>query len=572
MIQNPEKFEVNVTNFLLEVKGLSVYLMQEAGEKQILDRVSFQIKRGKFTALMGRSGIGKTILLKAILGFLKPPKWRLEGDIIFRKKSLDGDEIGFGQKYILKDGEYNDKVISQLRGKNIATIFQGPDSHLHPYLKVKWQLEEAINQQRTLRKTSAKVNSRLSDVKINPKESRKYPHQFSQGQRQRILMAMALGHPDLIIADEPTSALDEIVKKQIVALLTELRVKKKIDSLFFITHDFRWAKTLLEDEDEIIILDVKETGKVSVVESVKLKDINSPWMIFDDMPLWLPRNPHPLLTDQDFNWLKRQRAPGITSERLILRIKDLEQSYRQGLLGKTTTILQGINLELKEGECLGIVGQSGCGKTTLVKSIARLLPNTLGAICYYIYSKENTRKEFDLIKLQPDGSKPDSPLMRKLRTHIQVIFQDCASIFNPRMTIYELFSETLFKILGIYDPYRRNVIIKQSLMQLGICRNEVEIKDIVHKYPEEFSGGEKQRLAIARVFLLNPRLIIADEPFADQDKITKEEIVKMIEKMRQARGTSFILFSHDLSLVKHVCDRVAVIENGRITKIYSRKS
>lgn len=590
MSLDSHKFKEDFTPPLLKVKGLSVYIRQEEREKQILDRVSFQIKRGRFTALMGRSGIGKTLALKAILGILRPPQWKISGDIIFFKKKLvcpifekkwtyleedsrlninEPDyEKKYEKKYILKDGKYRNDIISELRGKNIFAILQGPDSHLHPSLTIRWQIAEMVKLSRSEQNTTEEVKRRLQNVKINPTESGKYPHQFAQGQRQRIMMAMALGNPDLIIADEPTSALDIGVKKKIIGLLKNLRDERKIKSFMLITHDLKVIEELLEQDDDIIVMDEKETGGVNIVDSIKFKDISSPWVIIDDIPIFLPREPHPLLSYQDFKWLKKAVDTESTLEkRLILRIMGLKQSYRKGIFGRTNVVLRGIDLEVKEGEFLGIIGESGCGKTTLVKSLVRLLPNTKGRVYYYKYQAKDNRQEFDLIQLQPNGSKPDTLVMRKLRRDIQVIFQDSASIFNPNMTLREILSETLTEILRIKDPNRKLIEMRESLLQLGICRDKREAEEILSKYSGELSGGERQRLAIARVFLLNPRLIIADEPFADQDKVTKEEILRMMIQMRKINGTTFVIISHDLNFMKEVCDRIAILKEGRVDKV-----
>lgn len=367
------------------------------------------------------------------------------------------------------------------------------------------------------------------------------------------MIAMALGHPDLIIADEPTSALDIQVKKKIINLLKELREEKKIKSLLLITHDLEIVEKLFDEDDDILVMDEKETGGIGVVESIELKKITSPGR---------RRKLHPLLTQQDFNWLREEIVLQKEQRKNpILHIRGLKQSYRQGILGRTKMVLKDIRFDVRKGEFLGIVGESGCGKTTLVKSIARLLPSTQGEI-YYI-----NLEKCDLIKLQPDGSKPDTPEMKSIRSEIQVIFQDSASIFNPKMTLRELLSETLLEIQEIEEPNERLIRMREALLQLGICKDEREVEEILSKYPGELSGGEKQRLAIARVFLLTPKLIIADEPFADQDKITKGEILKIMDRMRSINGTTFIILSHDLSLMADVCDRLAVMKEGRINRV-----
>jgi peptide/nickel transport system ATP-binding protein len=584
------EFQRESDDFLLEVRGLSIYLSDGERERPLLDDVSFQVKRGKFTALMGRSGVGKTLTLKAILGFLRPPQWRLEGDIVFRSgdrlsstpgrnqtgsvapASFPASEPKFCEKNILRNGEYVDDVILELRGKSIAAVFQGPDSHLHPSLTVGWQIGESIDPTRPWRETRETVEKRLREVKMFPEHSRRYPHQLSQGQRQRVLIAMALSHPELVIADEPTSALDDELKREIVGLLRCLRTDKKIESLLLITHDLEMVKELLRGDDQLIVMGSREGGSATIVERVELKHVDSPWCTVDGISLYgCLRGSDHILRRRDFQWLTTGRTLG-KEQRMtpILRIEGLQQGYRQGLFAKTVMILQGVHLVVKEAEFLGVTGRSGCGKTTLVKCIARLMSGTRGKIYYYLDSEKRGQPCVELIKLQPDGTLPDAPEMRQLRKEIQVVFQDSASIFNPRMTIRELLGETLFEVAGMEDPSKRLETMAKSLLQLGICRNEREIDETLSKFPGELSGGERQRLALARVSLLRPRLVIADEPFADQDDVTREQLVNMMDYMRRQHRTTFIIVSHERRMIDNVCDRVVVLDGGKVVSVHER--
>lgn len=570
---DPDVFEKGLDSNLLEVKGFKAYLRQAGTERLFLDIEELRIKRGKFTALMGRSGIGKSLTIRAILGLLPEDTWRVEGEIIFYRKRLlcpilneicvhleeersdiDDDNVTFEREHILDKNGYNKQVLSELRGRNILTTFQGPDSHLHPSMRIGWQIGETIEPQRPWRRAE-EVKKRLEEVELNPDDIGKYPHQFSQGQRQRIMTAMTLGKPDLMIADEPTTALDIAIQRKIIDLLKGLRSNGQINSMLLITHDLKVVEALLHDDDKILVMDRNpETDTISIVISTDLNEVKS----------GRAASRHSLLSHQDFSWFdKYRRSEDIAGKEPILYTKNLTQVYRYGLLGKSKTVLQNISLTVREGELYGIVGESGCGKTTLAKSIARLLKNTQGEVNFRTSDQEIR----DLVDIQPNGLKPDTDRMKKIRKELQVIFQDSASIFNPNLTLRELLSETL-DISKDQDQDARLGIMEDTLIQFEICRDEQEVQNILSKYPRELSGGERQRLAIARVFLLKPRLIIADEPFAAQDKITKAEIIRMMGLMRHKVGTTFIVISHDLSLVNAICDTVAIMSNGRIVDIY----
>lgn len=621
---------------LLEVKGVTVYNQHGGKERIFLDEVNFKVKRGQFIALMGRSGIGKTLAIKAILGLLEEPSWKVEGNIIFYQKesvlcpitgkpcvrhnSLEHSKIDqegnlkphtfcpleisseshfwtgkvkggvrrvpcplgtgilslFKKEYILKNGRYDKNLLSELRGKKIFTVFQGADTHLNPSINIAWQIGEVINPERPWKGTKGEVKRRLREVELKPDNSRSYPHQFAQGQRQRIMMAMALGQSDLLICDEPTSALDEKVKQEVIDILRGLRKKGEITSMILVTHDRKVIENLLEDDDIVFVMDKKKVG-VTIVNQVgtKVGEIKDPWVKKDGYRLPFPINLHPLLESEDFRWLVRPKnIRGFSNKNTILSVKNLRQGYRQGIWRKMRWVLRGINFDVGEGEFFGIVGRSGCGKTTLAKSIVRLLNNTEGEIWYC--PQRPTHQQFytvqwrgqNLVQLQPNGNKRDSVPMRKLRREIQLIFQDSASIFNPAMTIRELFSETL-EFLDIKDPNQSSNHIKETLFKLEICEDGDALEDVLSKYPMELSGGERQRLAIARNFLLDPRLVIADEPFADQDKITEKEIIQMMDRMRRNDGTTFIIISHDRDLMEKICDRIAFMEDGRISKVIS---
>jgi ABC-type glutathione transport system ATPase component len=573
------KLSASTSNSLLSVKDLGVYVRQADSKRLLVGKLTFQVDVGKFTALIGRSGIGKSVTMKAILGLLDSQYWSVEGEIVFERdsffcpKSEEVCPLFKDERPILIDGKYDREVISELRGKKIHAILQGPDSHLNPSLSIRWQLGEVVDPFHPLRHDS-EVEAGLYEVGLHRSDERKYAHQFSQGQRQRIMTAMALGDADLIIADEPTSALDVETKKEILELIRELREEGKIKSMLLLTHDLEAIETLLYDDDRIIVMDVLEAGGVGVVGDYRKGDVfgSSPYLAqsVESMSEWLeaphsslrPQNRfHPLLAEEDYRWFKGRNHKK-KKENPILRVEGLQQSYRQGIFGKLKIVLANVDLEIREGEVIGIAGKSGCGKTTLIKSITRLLDNTSGNILYW---PPHQSTPVNLAIIQPNGLRADSDDMRRLRKEIQVIFQDSASIFNPRLTIRELLKETL-DILGEDSENGRLKKMQDCLVEIGICRDEKELESILSKYPSELSGGERQRLAIVRILLMKPRLIFADEPIAEQDRITRTEILRMIQMTNQ-NGTAVVIVSHDPNMLEAICDRVAILENGMISRV-----
>ncbi len=530
----------NISN-LLEVKNLSISVKMYGRYKLIVDDLSFNVSKGKFTAIIGPSGVGKSLVLKAILGFLDEPWWLLKGYI---KHRCPVSEM---ESFILYNTQYNKSVISELRGNKISAILQSADTHLHPSFPIDWQIGEVLDPIEP-RKDNAYVRERLRIVGIDPHKLYDYPHQFSQGQRQRILMAMTAYAPDLLIADEPTSALDERTKNNIIYVLKKMRSLGKIKTLLMATHDLAAVENLLEDDDTII--NMEEAGDSLFVK----KHFKFHRRISLDSLL-----------------SKTESATAIHKQDTkipILSIAGLEQSYRRNFFSKKHVVLRNVHLDVFKGEILGIIGRSGHGKTTLVKAIARLINNTKGEIKYW---PRNASESEDLIKLQPNGLKADGCRIRGLRKDMQIIFQDSSSVFNPRMTIRELLTETLEIAETEHDENDTTELMKNYLTTVGICRDPKELASILAKYPAELSGGERQRLAFVRVAMLKPRLVIADEPFAEQDRATKKEMFELIDLMRKKDGTTFVICSHDLDFIGTRCDRWAILEDGEITKTRSCK-
>ena len=547
-----EELTEEYTENVLEIKGLNIY-NRSGKDMLLLENVNLSIKRGSFTALVGRSGLGKSITIKTVMGLLEEGSWRFEGSIDFYRKKEDQNIQNqsatpvFRKTEILNNGEYNTENINNLRGKGIFTIFQGPDTHLNPSLKTGWQIGEMIDPNNPLQNVT-EIETRLADVGLLASDKDKYPFQMSQGQKQRVLISMALGGAELIIADEPTSSLDTKSKQSIINLFRDLRAKKKIESLLLITHDLDTIKGLLLPSDTVYVMDYNSCGKVTIIEECPMSEVLKPDGTINNIL-------KPLRVE------KLDNSENTENSIPILEIRNLRQSHKQGFFKRDLEIIKGIDLKIFKGEIIGIVGESGCGKTTFIKSILRLWDNTSGSI---LLRSTKTGGEIDLVKIQPAGSLPDCRQMQLIRRNLQVIFQNSASVFNQKMMIFEILEETL-RYGGITDRDKINEIITSKLVQFNICKKENEVNQILTKYPRELSGGEKQRLAILRVFLLEPEIIIADEPLAEQDIITSGEIIEMFRSVNK-EGTTILLISHDLNIIRTLCNKIYLLSNGIITK------
>ena len=506
---------------ILEIQELTISFRTEKEKVTAVDRISFSLKKGITTGIVGESGSGKSVTALSLLKLLPEPPASINAE----KIALYDAEGNVNNLISL-----NNKQMQNIRGKRISMIFQEPMSSLNPVTSCGNQVVEAIlahtqiSKQEARQKTLDLFREVLLPDPLRAFDS--YPHELSGGQRQRVMIAMAVSsHPDILIADEPTTALDLTVQKSIIKLLRDLQAKYGM-AILFITHDLSLIKSIA---DEVIVM---KEGKI--VES-GLTDA-----IFSN-----PEHPY-TMTLLESRHLKKNTEihhhNRLLSEKPLLEIKNLKTYFK----GKHQTVkaVDGVDLHVFPGEVLGLVGESGCGKTTLGRSLLRLTEPTSGEIRY---------GNLDLVAL-------DRKAMKKLRKEMQIIFQDPYSSLNPKMTIGAAITEPLY-VHGIGNGAsdRR----KRALELLGKVGLEPKYFD---RYPHELSGGQRQRVCIARALSVNPKFIVCDESVSALDVTIQAQVLKLLKELKDEFGFTYIFISHDLSVVRYISDRIAVMKDGKIVE------
>ena len=529
---------------MLQVKNLSIKFLSHENEIEVVKKISFDLGVNKILGIVGESGSGKSVTSLAILGLLSKNAI-LEGEIFFNEKNLVG---------------LSSKEFEKIRGKKIGMIFQEPMSSLNPTITCGKQVYEVLKQHTDLNKNEIfkEVIALFEKVKLPLPDRifKAYPHQLSGGQKQRVMIAMAIAcKPDLLIADEPTTALDVSVQKEIIALLKELQVENKM-SVLFISHDLPLVSEIADNVIVIYEGAIIEQGKTKDIFRTPQKQytkglINSKPSLskrFKKLPTvsdFIEKNTFPEI----YSTLERnQFHQKLYDAKPLLEIVNLKKYFesRKGF-SKNTTIkaVDDVSFKLYEGETLGLVGESGCGKTTLGRSILHLEEITSGKIFY---------KGKDITVL----SKPE---LVNLRKEIQIIFQDPFSSLNPRISIGNAIIEpmTVHKILPSYTD--RKLYVLDLLKKVGLE------EDHFNRYPHEFSGGQRQRIGIARAIALNPKIIICDESVSALDVSVQAQVLNLLNELKKVFNFSYIFISHDLSVVKFMSDQLIVMNQGKIEEI-----
>ncbi|EKO3903125.1 ABC transporter ATP-binding protein [Vibrio fluvialis] len=500
---------------LLQVRNLSVSFQTNDGVVNAVNNVNFELNIGETLAIVGESGSGKSVSTNALMQLL-PNNARIDAQssIVF-----EGEELL----------EKSEAQMRRVRGDRIGMIFQEPMTSLNPYLRVGIQVAEAMMCHRKVSMAQAKqrVLELFELVHLpNPQQAySKYPHEFSGGQLQRIMIAMALiNEPDILIADEPTTALDVTVQAEVLKLIKEIQAKMGM-AILFITHDLGVVRYVA---DRVLVMckgDVVEEGDTQELFTNAKHDYTR--MLINAIP---KGSKDPV----DAN------APALLKASDI-RVKFLIKPHFIASRNQYFEAVKGISLELKQGETLGIVGESGSGKSTLGRALIGLLPST-GEIEF---------KGMDYRKL--------SEVQRlTLKKDIQMVFQDPYGSLSPRMTVGEIITEGLL----VHQPH---ISKAERLQRARKALEEVRLDaSAINRYPHEFSGGQRQRIAIARALILEPSFILLDEPTSALDRSVQLTVIDLLKDIQQRRNIGFLFISHDLSVVKALSDRVMVMQKGEV--------
>jgi len=502
---------------LLSVSDLSVAFHNGDETTLAVDRVSFSIQKGETVALVGESGSGKSVTALSILKLLTyPPASHPSGHVLFK-----------GEDLLHADEE----ALRRVRGNEITMVFQEPMTSLNPLHTIERQLGEiiALHSGFSGDQARARILALLEEVGLRDAALRlnAYPHQLSGGQRQRVMIAMALANePDLLIADEPTTALDVTIQAQILDLLKEIQKRRNM-AILFITHDLGIVRRLA---DRVCVM-----TKGQIVEQGAVKDIFTS-----------PQHDYPkkLLAAEP----KGTAEPLPQSARLLLKADRLKIWFpiKRGFLQRTVRHIKAVNdisLALHEGETLGVVGESGSGKTTLGLALLRLISSE-GPIVWF-------------------GSLIDSyssKMMRPLRRDMQIVFQDPFGSLSPRLSIADIIAEGL----EVHQPHlgeqEREALVSSALRDVGLDPKTR------HRYPHEFSGGQRQRSALARAIILNPKFIVLDEPTSALDMSVQAQIVEILRDLQKTRKLAYLIISHDLRVVKALAHRIMVMREGVVVE------
>jgi peptide/nickel transport system ATP-binding protein len=539
---------------MLKVKELAIKFYNQENKSwfEAVRNISFELQKGKVLGIVGESGSGKSVTSFAIMRLHDPKNTAISGQIIFQDTNIL---------------ELAEKDLSMLRGNKMAMIFQEPMTSLNPVFTCGYQVQEAIMLHQKVDKKTAKAHTLalFEEVQLPRPEHifNSYPHQISGGQKQRVMIAMALScNPELLIADEPTTALDVTVQKNILALLLRLKKERNM-GLIFISHDLG---VISEIADDLLVM-----YKGEIVEQGTAKELfENPQHPYTKGLLACRPNPElnlkrlPIIADflnnnEAVSLKKIVLANSYSPEEIennrsklyeqdpLLIVENLCTWYpvKKGFFSKTKNFIKAVDdvsFKVFPGETLGLVGESGCGKTTLGRTLLRLITPNAGTI---IFDGKN------LTEL--NGTQ-----LRRIRRDIQIIFQDPYSSLNPKITIGNAIMEPLQVHQVFNNDQERKTHVLELLAKVNLKPEHFD------RFPHEFSGGQRQRVVIARALALKPKFIICDESVSALDVSVQAQVLNLLKDLQAEFGLTYIFISHDLAVVKHISDRMIVMNNGKI--------
>ncbi|WP_241558452.1 ABC transporter ATP-binding protein [Paracnuella aquatica] len=521
---------------------MSIAFQTDAGLQPAVQNLNLQVQRGEIVALVGESGSGKSISALSILQLLPvPPAKYTGGQILFSDNGNTAVDL------LLEPD------MRTIRGAKIGMVFQEPMSALNPVMTVGKQVREVLLAHQPISKKAAQkeVLQWLQQVRLPDPEKtyHKYPHQLSGGQKQRVMIAMAVCcRPSLLICDEPTTALDPTVQRHILELIQELQQAQGM-SVLFITHDLGVVAHLAH--------------RVAIMYGGKLLEEGVTAQIFNS-----PKHPYTraLLACRPAGHVKGERLPAVEeilqqkptppaaplrspSSRVLMQAKNIHVSFptAHNIWGKPTKVfnaVQGVSLQVFEGETLGLVGESGCGKTTLGRTLLRLIDPTSGKIFF---------REQELTKLAKGA-------LHQFRKEVQLVFQDPFSALNPRLSIGDALEEPLLHLEGLNGGKMRRSRVAELLNQVQLPAK------FQNRFPHEFSGGQRQRIVIARALAMNPSFLVCDESVSALDVSVQAQVLNLLNDLKAELGLTLLFISHDLEVVRFMSDRIMVMQGGKIVE------
>ncbi len=557
-----------MTGNLLEVRDLCVdFRLHAQGRIEAVRGVSFRVRPGSTVALVGESGSGKSVISQAIMGVL-PGSAELRGQILLHDDAAAADLDGSPGTLDIATLDPEGPRMRAIRGGRISMIFQEPMTSLSPLHTIGNQISEAVLLHQAVNRAAALELTREMLARVGFPNAHKaldtYPFELSGGLRQRAMIAMALVcRPALLIADEPTTALDVTIQAQILRLLQDLQSELHM-AVLLITHDLGVVANMAE---EVVVVYHGELMEAGTLDDI-FRDPRHPYL--RALMRAVPRvgmkpgerlTPVREVTPVDGGHLSAQARPPLATKNgeVLLEVRGISKRFstrRSAWLGANSDAgvqaLDNVSFDVRRGECLGLVGESGCGKTTVSKIILRVLNPDTGSIRY-----DEGHGLSSLLGRDDDA-------LVAIRRRIQYIFQDPVSSLNPRMTVFDIVSEPLI-IHGQSQRDTRVAIVKELMQRVGLDPR------FLSRYPHSFSGGQRQRIGIARALALNPELIICDEPVSALDVSVQAQVLNLLKDLQERLGLTYLFISHNLGVVDYMADRIAVMCAGYLVEVAPRE-